>query len=238
MLAVLTDPEDVFVNPHYIGAAELAARLGSIVNFDRLGQVLIAEGFEAGLGKWLAAVSPSCSASISAKTARNGAFSAKLAVDNTAGHSAVIKRVIPYPPSATRLGAEISFASTYGKADLWLEMVVCTGSLRYTTKVKYDPVASKLYYFDNTFNWHEVAPYVIQKAEIHSWSTLKYVIDLAAAKYVRLKLNSMEYDISTAALYSDASATAPGVEIDITCDRNNGAESLYVDDFVLTQSEP
>jgi len=238
MLAVLTDPEDVFGNPHYMGAAELAVRLGSIVNFDRQGQVIMMEDFESGIQKWEADYSVGSSVGHSTLTALSGAFSCLLYVDNVAAHYASIQRGSPYPPHLTRLGAEFSLALSGGTSDIELRLTIYTGAYLVTAALKYDCVAKKLYYLDSTLAWVEIASQQIYWGIITLWNRVKLVIDLDVGKYVKVLLNDLEYDLSAITLRSTVSVLPAILACTIKCTRNNFNASLYVDDVVLTQGEP
>ena len=88
LLAVMTDPEDVFGNPHYIGLAEAAVRLGGISTHDRRGEIIWQDSFESGTvtPRWVTATNGAASlVKASAAKARNGAFSMLLQTDGAAG---------------------------------------------------------------------------------------------------------------------------------------------------------
>ena len=238
MLAVLTDPEDVFGNPHYLGAAELAVRLGSIANGDRLGNVLMMEDFESGIGKWEASYSAGCAVGHSTLAAYNGAFSCRLYVDNVAGHSAYIRRIVAYYPATTKIGLEMNFSLASALCNPSLGLYVYTGAVLLTAQLKYDPTVKKLYYYDNTGAWIEFGSQWAWWSNIWGWNRLKLVIDLVTGKYVRGNLNGVDYDLSGLSIKSDISAIAGGIVPYIFLTRNVLNGTMYVDDVILTQEEP
>ena len=88
---------------------ELAVRLGSIITFDRRGDIVWFDDFEGDVFKWERDPSGVDAAIIvSPEAARNGAFSAKLTTGNLADDHATILHHLPYPVTS-RVGFEISF---------------------------------------------------------------------------------------------------------------------------------
>jgi len=238
MLAVLTDPEDVFGNPHYMGAAELAVRLGSIVNGDRLGNVLLMEDFESGIQKWAREASVGSTVRHSTLTAHNGAFSCELYADNVAGHYAYINRGITYPPSLTCLGVEMAFAPQAGMMDVHLWLNVYDGTTQHAVGMKYETQAKTLYYRNAALGWTLIATQPVSVGNIWIWNRLKFVIGLTTGNYVRAQLNSVEYDLSAVPMHAAASVTYPVISLTARSERNAMAANLYVDDIILTQEEP
>ena len=218
---------------------ELAARLGSIVTFDRRGDVVWLDDFESGIEKWnLTLQGLGATIDWSTIAARSGAFSAKLTAGSTLTHLAHIARGFS-PPVPSRIGVEFhtSQGSTY-------EEIICTlylydGVNHIETGIKHNYAAQQLSYRDDAFAWVPFANGIqlFQMAEmLHSF---KMVFDLVTKRYVRVIFNNLEYDLSAIPLYSVLSAFSPRCVLIL---QNTGRlannDYIYIDDVIFTQNEP
>jgi hypothetical protein len=89
---------------------ELAVRLGSIDTFDRRGNVIFLENFEAGYLKWATSINGTgSSVSLVAGIARSGEHSCLLVGGPGVGRFADVTRSVAIPVIG-KLGGEISFA--------------------------------------------------------------------------------------------------------------------------------
>ncbi len=218
--------------------AELAARLGSIVTFDRRGDVFHLNDFEhgeSGLGSSGSGTGSACYLSLA--YARSGHFSLALIAGSNSDHYREVYSTLGLP-SEKALGMEISFSggSTAGGWELWF-MPLAGGKSLYGA-VKYDHTTDKLYYYDENEAWVELASGIALPVTVGRWNTVKLVLDCENQEYKRLLLNSRSYSMLDIPLYWVA---ASGYSQCYWEFHNNGQSGfntpMYVDDLILTQNE-
>ena len=217
---------------------ELAVRLGSIVTFDRRGDVYWLDGFEEGISKWdTVSVGIGGGVALSASYARNGLYSCELTAGQFMTHYAEISRNFPYP-TLSRWGFEChwSFDSDLDTLDVLVS--VYDGTNLTTGKLRYDYGNQRLQYWDSDGAWQNLATSVDLEPGYGIFNACKLVLDLEEAEYERVIVNESEYDMEGVALQQGASAVSPGVKLGV---RNTGDGShnnvVYVDDVIITQNE-
>jgi len=222
-----------------VDIAELAARLGSIATYDRRGDVVWMDSFEAALVKWEASpFGVGASVAVDNTTARSGAQSVKLQAGNAVDDYALVQRAFPILVFS-KIGAEISF--TVGAADHEFEVrfVLYTGSERWYFYVRYVRSSNALQVWDAVGGWVTIATKKLIESS-YCYHQLKLVVDFIIKDYVRLLVDDSAYDISPYAGVSAVNATSPSVYIILR--HNNKVAFLntytYIDDFILTQNEP
>jgi len=237
MLAVLTDPEDVFGNPHYMGAAELAARIGSPAAYDRRGQVVFMD--PGGLNK--NAYSGVTSGSGSAFT-ECGTWSAlaglcyKLAAGPDDGHYQFIEKRCPRL-SDTKCGLEsvVSIDVNAGQYDF--KVAAYDGTNKKIGGVRFDVEADVLYYWKSDGTWAELAalPFTADILDPH---VIKIVIDPSTTSYVRLRVDNTETDLSGYSLQSAAEASGPAVWLQQQLSAGaSGQTEAFLNNIVMTVNE-
>lgn len=239
ILAVLTDPEDVFGNPHYLGAAELAVRLGSIVSYERRGQVIWMDDFEAALLKWDTDMyGVGAAVALSTASARNGGQSVKLTTGNAVGDFAAIGRITYLPPS-TRLGVECSFAFENEIEKIVLGFYIYDGVKWYFPALVYRPLTDELQYCSGFETYTTIQSGLDFYPHPLAYSTFKLVVDWTTKKYVRAFVNGVLYDLSAYDMFSITYAETPRlVSFVEVWNGSAGNHYVYADDFILTQNEP
>ena len=218
---------------------ELAARLGSIVTFDRRGDVVWLDDFESGVGKWLPVTSGvGAGVVVSNSYARNGLYSCELTAGTTMAQVATIQRVLPYPV-LSRMGFECSFAFDSNLAEIYLTFDMFDGASQHIAEVRYDYVNKKLQYRDSDNNWQDIATSLDLRQSYYPFWVWKLVVDFANEEYVRLVLNETEHKLDGIAYRKTAAGTIASLRPSIT---NRGAAAanavVYVDDVIITQNEP
>lgn len=237
MLAVLTDPEDVFGNPHYMGSAELAARLGSPCIIDRRGQIIFLDAGGVNINQYVAALSGAASAvAVDTYYAPVGPNSYKFTAGPNSGDYAKLTKYV-LPLTATVFGFECAVGLHQDtnlwtmKADIYTEDGGCEAGLRY------DDVNSKLEYLDSTNAWVQLAVRGLSLvATIHPHS-FKFVVNNVTRKYVRAIVDNVEYDMSTLSAYAPA---AFGAYVSFALQLTAGAAgtvSSYVSPILVTVNE-
>jgi len=176
--------------------AELAVRLGSIVNYNRYGSVLMLDGFEEGKNAWnMNRTGVGAEVEVSDEYAYNGQVSLKVVSGTGSTPYAGIDKYLP-PVTACRMGMQttfhlnsdvntILFQLTYGSApDRWYFIVVydhVTGELQYCPAPGvYTMFATPGKIYDDSNNWHN----------------LKLIVDLETGEHVRCSLDNVVYDMS------------------------------------------
>jgi len=240
MLAVVTDPEDIWGNPHQIGLAEHAARLGSINTFDRRGNVIFLEDFQGSLAKVIPSTNGvGASVSISNQRARHGAFSCKMVTGDVEGDWANVQIICPYPVLG-KFGFEIAWnmgdADLLDSIQLWLQLY--DGSYyRYIT-LHWDTTDKDWWWFGSG-GWVDLGEF----QNLHAGDTLfhitKVVFDFEALMGVRVMSNDKVIDVSAQDCYSVPSAAAPklAAAVNITAKTNANA-TAYLGHMIITQNEP
>jgi len=237
--AVLTDPEDVFGNPNYMGAAELAVRLGSIVNFDRRGSLIWQDDFEGSGLNWTVASTPAGgTAALDTGEAVSGLKSCKVVTPAGNQEYTSITKGFAYP-IGSQIGAEIAFLPD---ADLlWLQLHLCVfdGTNKYESFVRVYPDEVYVNIYTANSGWVSLTPTNKMYIGKKTWYKLKLVIDYVNKTNVRVLYNDQVYNTTTYTLRSSADASNPHIHVEIKCVCDSGGASTdYLDNFILTQNEP
>jgi len=236
--AFIIDSTDAWNRMLTIGNAELAARLGSSVIYDRRGQVMFAESFEQGWVRW--AFNPGgdlADGEVTPTKAATGGYCVKLTGGNDLGRIAMINRLVPSRPIG-RMGLEFSFCLP-GEWD-YIQGVLSfyTGTHIYTSRVKFHYTLGTLEVIDEFLGDTPVG--IGEAFGATGFNTIKLVADVDTGKYVRLMFNNQEIDISARTiLVGDDPASPPGIVVEIailSIDEQN--DVMYVDDIILTGGEP
>ncbi len=239
MLAVLTDPEDVFGNPHYMGAAELAVRLGSIVTYERRGQVIFMDGFEDGDAPWYPhAIVGSGEYWLSTSEARSGMFSYRIRATGGADTRQDIDlyRSIPY---LSNLGIEFSVSADTESNIIQLYWEIRGISKGIYAGLRIDVENNLAYYLNSAGGWTQLTSDWLVYCDPGLFTTFKLVVDPKAQKYVRLLTADRTYDMSTIAAQAIGASNVSYSLLHLgQLGKATAITAIWLDDIILTQNEP
>lgn len=220
--------------------AELAARLGSIVTFDRRGNVLFLENFDGSLAKcYHGSDGVGGSVSISNEKARHGNFSCKLVTGNVTDDEAWVGALLAYP-ALSRMGMEAAWAlptncnvkAIFLFFDITDETEIWHASVKYVT-------ANNTWYYWYEDDWVALTPTIEYYQGGTQFNHTKIVADFLNKKYIRLIANDLVYDLSGKALSTGAIVYPPIMEAEVCISTKSDAiATAYADSIIVTQNEP
>ena len=217
---------------------EAAVRLGSIVNFDRVGDVVWYDDFEASTLKWhVGGNGAGYSVELSNESAKSGSQSLKLVTGSTDARSVDIVRSSAQPV-LSNWGMQYSFAIGANIASIDTTMITYLPGKYLEGEIRYRPQDNILQYLDTDANWITFATGVDLFEHDFTYHTLKLVVDLEHAEYIRCRVNEKTYDLAGIAMRVVATSFTPGLVYGITvCSATEENNYVYVDDVVITQNE-
>lgn len=222
-----------------IDSGELAARLGSIVTFDRRGNVIGMDDFEGSTLKWEAfTTGAGGSVSLNDTYARNGDQSCKMVPGSGDGMTAYMYKYIPLPRES-HVGVECSFTRHADIGDILFHLSFYDGTYLKKCGLGCSFENDKLYYYPQTEIWTEFHDGWVPKTSNYLFSTAKLVIDYSTTDYIRALVNEAEYDLSAYDYYSTGDPTSPYMLLSVTVTNTKaGNPAIYIDDVIITQNEP
>lgn len=218
---------------------ELAARLGSIVTFDRRGNVIALDDFESGIEKWwVSGVGAGRNIEWSAERGRSGGFSLKLTTGTTTGNNTIANLRLPYP-RLSRIGVEFSIALSINVGLLILYCLLFDGTYRHEIRMRLSTSDGLLQYWGPDYAYHDLSPVLDVLSVETVFSTFKLVADFITEKYVRLLANNSYYDLSGFAYRKTSDNTDPHITLGVEIITDEDAYAFsYLDDLIITQNEP
>ena len=223
-----------------ITRAELAARLGSIVTFDRRGDVVWFDDFLSGVKKWTFASGGTGSAfEWSAAAAKFGGYSGKLITGDTVGDTGSIRKVV-IPQPLSRMGLEYCFTTEEGLSEMLFYPYIDDGTTWIWPFIKYLPGYDTLQYFGSDFAYHDLDTDLTLYEDITNFHTIKVVADINKREYVRCLVDNISFDMTGIPVYAaDSLIQAAMIDINIkTTTRLPSNQSIYIDHVIVTQNEP
>ena len=219
--------------------AELAARLGSIVTFDRRGNVIFLDDFESGLAQWyLGGSGTNHAATQCSEFARNGAFCAKIRAGSSLGLYEVMKKKLPYPVIG-KLGLEVSFDCNTLLTYFEVRFGLYDGTHLHEPRLRFTYATGALAYRDSNADMVDLATGLDFGHAGELFKTVKLVVDFENEYYQKVIYNSATYDLSDIAYFKEDDTASPYVGISLFVSTSTGKAGVtYVDDAILTQNEP
>jgi len=219
--------------------AELAVRQKSIVNFDRLGEVLKLEDFEDGLAHvYTRGIDANNYVELNTVYAKNGGFSAKFILNNVLLDWTHLGLYSPLP-DLSKFGFEMSFAKLTNVAWIDCNIYVADGVNETSFSVRYIVADKKLQYLNNADVYVDFATGVSLRQFLQQWHVCKIVVDAANNVYSKFILNDVVYSLRNIEGYT--TTTAADIELSGNCymwSGGTGAGSGYIDDLIITRNEP
>lgn len=219
--------------------ADLAVRLGSIVEFDRRGDIVALDDFEGSVIKWLNGVEAAYTVTLDSTSVKSGSQALKLHNEAVAGVGAGIQKSFKKLGSS-RLGMEISFSNPPDTSYLLLELDDYDSVKLRSIYVKFDFGEKIIQVYDHTLGFVTVEDNFRVFEENFCFTPVKLVADFETGIYERLMVGNIEYDISAYTLPWTLSTATPRelAIIDLGNDASATEADIYLDDFILTQNEP
>ena len=221
--------------------AELAARLGSIVTFDRRGDVVWFDDFEDGIGKWrLDGIGTGNAQEWSSVTSRSRGFSLKLTSGSDSWRLSSAERLFAFP-TLSKLGFEFSFSypdeDQVAYLDLWVN--IYDGVSLILADLEYNRASNTLAYLDENGDYVNLRTDIRLKGDATLTHTFKLVLDPNKKEYVRAVVNERTYDLSGIGQQYQADDKSPHVAVAIVLMGVAAVNCIaYIDDFIFTQNEP
>lgn len=222
-----------------IDSGELATRLGSIDTFDRRGNIVWMDDFEASTLKWNSlTIGANGSGVLSTETARNGASCFKMVTDAVTGRGWQIVKRLPIPESG-RIGIEFSVSSADDKWNLALTLALYTLAGTINANLTWNEEFHKLWIIPLEGGSEDFFFDAYHFNDIYNFYTMKLVVDFSTSKFVRAIWNDYARDLSGYALRPTAFVDSyfMSININVTA-KENAAKTVYIDDVIVTQNEP
>lgn len=226
----------IFAN---IDDAELAARLGSINTFDRRGNTVFMDDFEAAVLKWgTDGAGANNAVTLSAAWAKNGSQSCKLTAGEGAGGQAWIFKYIGALTTG-KVGAECSFTVDADTGAITMELRYYLGTRYYTAYIKYIKADTKFQYTNSDGAWTDLLLDIDLESTKDTFHTVKLVIDTNALEYVQFQVNNHSVSMADLGLFRVNVALATTLYFAVNhASAHANVKSIYVDNIILTQNEP
>ena len=218
--------------------AELAARLGSPVNYVRFGDVYMMDEFTHGLGAWGSAVMGGGGfARLTGSHWRSKGVCAHLQGGLGATPYTYMWRWMPIPGS-DKMGYCLTFASEDNCYDMQIGLLVTIGEVQYPFKIMIELSTNRFYYWVEPGPWEEFDRTPIGGRQ-WMFHLCKLVVNLKKREYVRFYFNERSYPLSGILCGNKPNlGAADRCECEVTVTGTNLAlGDLYVDDAVVTQNE-
>ena len=218
--------------------AELAARLGSPMTFNRQGDVVWLDTFAGGVNGW---VRYTGGAGILIELENTHFLTEGLACVLTVAVAdpryAMIYRSFPYY-SDTRLGFGITYACAGANSTVGLEMDYFEGAFYYKGLIRIDHTSGDVTYLDTTGGFTALGNLGLLDGVGVIWYPTKLIIDTLANEYVGFYHGDTYYNMAGIPLYTGGSALAPHSMTVVTfSDTVGSGQSLYLDSAIYTENE-
>lgn len=218
---------------------ELAVRLGSIVSFNREGNVIFLDDFNQTLTAWIidapsgvADVYPVCYPTV------NGGIAICLKTDAPEFSVTAIEHVLHYPVRGG-IGLELAFLPVPNFD--WLELTVIFYDGVDATKIKlgYDHPLGLIRLYTESDGWITLTTVGTQREADGSFVRIKVVGNILTGLYTRVIFNGVEYDASAydLVIIDDVIKQSMSILIEAVNTAAGSAE-VVIDDVILTQNEP
>jgi hypothetical protein len=217
---------------------ELAARLGSIVTFDRRGDVVWFDDFEDGKHKWANSGTSGFASDWVTGKSRSGGFCYQLKPgtgDNGNG------QMLHYQPLSVvgRAGFEISWTHTVDHKYVEIELTFHDGATSHKAVIRYNDVDDTMEYWPASGGWTVFQSGIAINHSHNVFNTFKMVADFASDEYIRAMLNDTETSLAGIAMRTAASGLGPYVLVKLALVSGVSSPGVaYQDDAIITQNEP
>lgn len=222
-----------------LDVGEAAVRLGSPDRFERLGNVLLIDGFEHGAGRWSATVNGAGGvAAPTAAHARSGAWSLRLTAGSGAPNLVSVVHHEPYPVLG-RLGLEWSLLIPGTGSKFVVSLETADGTKVVSAQIVVDWGANVIGYTDNGGVTRQLDTLVPPAADATLFHTFKLVLDASRQAYVRALVDNTTVNLGgiPARVYAFAGGAFTNLAFTYF-GRAGFNDTVYLDDVILTQNEP
>lgn len=224
------------------GLAELAVRLGALSDFDRRGDIIWFDSFEAGKNQWNdIGENINRDWSLCADYAAHGGFSGAMTLPGSTPSWMTVYKTIPITP-ASRIGFAFRWAAWVEAQYHKIYVKTDTAAGNNWFAVRYDPDPDNdnpLAYLDPDNNWTQFSSGIEYPTSSHTFNFWKLVVDPALEQYVRLIFNGDEYDLSGLEPYVWTGSPDQRVRCDYRIDGyDESTQTGYIDAAVFTIFEP
>lgn len=219
---------------------ELAGRLGSIVTYDRRGDVVVVDDFSAGLASWTR-LQPNGDEVVDLTTQRvlTGRFAVRLVNSASSAFNAGIRRNVPGAVKS-RIGLEFAFGLVTTDSRVEAELRYFDGVDEWLWSVRWNDTGDLVEVLQAGGTYATLASDVILDVGSGTFHFLKLVIDMNTKAYVRALLNRRTFDLSAYSAQDVGSSTSDRLQLTVRAEKPGGGaqRTVYVDNVVVTQNEP
>lgn len=218
---------------------ELAVRLGSIVNFDRKGDVLWLDDFEDGIDKWVKVLTAGRgSVEWSAAHSHNKGFSALLTSGATDGDVIGLLKYLPIPVF-TKIGFEVSFTIDANIKFIDFIFYIALQDDRHYARIRHIVATNTWRYYDWEGEYQDLSPTVRLYKRDEFFHTVKFVFDLTTQYYSHLKVNDTIFDLSSYKYRRTGGNGSFECSFYIRVENNAAVKATsHIDNAIITQNEP
>jgi len=238
--AVNPDLESIWGTRATVGNAELAARLGSPVRYERRGDLYFLDSFECGLNKCvLYAVGTGGSLDLVTAPARTGGYACKITTATGEINFAAPEYRFPLIAYNKKMGAEFHWAYGDDITHVILQLAVQSPNTLSVVGIRLRLSDGLIEYLNSTGNWASTGHNYIVEIRDNLFHALKLVFDPPNAHYLRLYLDGQEFDLSS--FYGQAVAYAANPSVALRPGFQGWADHAgygYIDDVIFTLNEP
>lgn len=219
--------------------AELAARLGSIVTFDRLGTVIDLDTFVKGRSRWKSSLW-GVGGFICLSNYRSLVDGVSLKLSSGTGATPAVQAVwyIAYP-ALSRLGYEASYALAETLYRVYHSMLIFKGAYYVYFALRWTVTTGVIEYRDAAPGWVDTGINLVPA--IHNWmfNRIKLVGNGATEEYERMVINERGFSLKGRYAEQVGAADAPHVQCASQVWGNGAARMVaYLDACIFTETEP
>lgn len=222
--------------------ADLAVRLGSIVEYDRRGDVIFLDDYESPVPKFYKATVAAHSAELNSDYARSGAQCLRFLTDGGAADTAAARYwIAPLIKGKHGIKISLSFVDMYTHRSRYhIFTHIEDGSYWYYIGIRIIPKDRTIEYINSAGNWEIFeTSFIFATQHAEEFHNIKFVFDLDNGIYQRLLIDTLTWDLSSLSCKKVESVATPFNQVTFEFkDLVGHVFNIYQDDFVYTINEP